>query len=414
MSPKKSSRRLYTAALAKAGCLAVCVLGAAAKADVGPALSGITARANDASTVFWSPAGITRIKKPELMTQASVVGMESQFNVDESNTRGGDASHDSSFLMVPGLYYAHPLDERAALGVSITAPAGFGNEYGKSWSGRYLSEEATLAFVAITGTFGYQVTDRWSIGGGPMLMYTKSESKARVNNLFRSDGRVKLTEDGFGFGWQLGVMFDISDSARIGAVYRSEINPDLSGKPKFKNLDPLLESVLKAKGLHNQEVNVDLKVPQQVQVGYFQEFKDKWSFTLDAVWIDTSEFKIEHVSVGSESVSLPATFKDAWAFSAGLRYQYRPDLAFSFGAMHMSSPATDSKRVLPLPLDRTIAVGAGVEWKWKDFDVHTSLNYVDLGDGKLDQGDDGPAGRVKGSFDFYHALVLDLQFIKRF
>ena len=44
----------------------VSLLAFAAQADVGPALSGITARADDASTVFWSPAGITRLDRPEL------------------------------------------------------------------------------------------------------------------------------------------------------------------------------------------------------------------------------------------------------------------------------------------------------------------------------------------------------------
>ena len=72
-----------------------------------------------------------------------------------------------------------------------------------------------------------------------------------------------------------------------------------------------------------------------------------------------------------------------------------------------------NKRVLGLPLDRTIAVGAGVEWQWKGHEIHTSLNYADLGDSKLDQ-DGGAAGRVKGSFDYNHAVILDIQFIKRF
>jgi long-chain fatty acid transport protein len=364
--------------------------------------------------VFWSPAGITRIDRPELVVDTALVAMESHFSVEESNvTPVYDADYDSSILLVPGLYYAHPLNARWTAGVALNAPAGFGNEYGKSWSGRYLSEKAELAFLALTGTLGYQLTDQWSIGGGPIVLYTSSKSRARVNNLVGPDGKVKIKEDGFGIGWQLGLMYDISDTARIGAVYRSAIEPDLSGKPKFTDIDPLLEGALKLSGLYDQEVNVDFKIPQQVQMGYFQEFRKDWSFTFDATWLDTSEFGIEHVSVGPDQVSLPGIFKDAWVFSAGLRYQYRPDLAFSVGALHMSSPASDSKRTLPLPLDRTIAVGAGIESHWKGFEVRTSLNYVDLGDGKIDQ-DGGYAGQVKGSFDYNHALVLDVQLIKRF
>lgn len=410
----KLARKPYLISFFTAGCLLASVLVSVAHADVGPALSGITARANDASTVFWSPAGITRIDEPELVVQATLVAMDSKFNVKESNRPGGNADSDFKLLPVPGLYYAQPLDDRWTAGVSLTAPAGFGNDYGKTWSGRYLLEYSELAFLALTGTLGYDLTDQWSIGGGPIIMYTDSTSQARVNNLVGPDGKVKLEEDGFGFGWQLGLMYDISDTARVGAVYRSEIDPDLSGKPDFKNVGPLLEGTLRAQGLWEKNIDVDFKVPQQVQVGYFQEFKDDWSFTLDAVWLDTSEFGVQHVSVSDNDVSFPAEFKDAWAFMVGLRHEYRPDLAFSVGAAYVTSPASKSKRTLALPLDRVIGVGAGVEWQWKDFDVHTSLNYVDLGDGKIDQDGGLAAGRVKGSFDFNHALALDVQLIKRF
>src|SRR5210317_269834 len=191
----KFNQKIYPARFFRAGWLLACLLSSAAQADVGPALSGITARADDASTVFWSPAGITRLDQPELMTQATLVAMESKFNVKESNRDGGNADYDPSFLLVPGFYYAHPLNERWSVGTSLTIPSGIGNEYGKSWSGRYLAEESDLTFVLLSGTVGYKLTDRWSIGGGPMLMYTDSMTKARINNLDGGDGSVKLEED---------------------------------------------------------------------------------------------------------------------------------------------------------------------------------------------------------------------------
>jgi len=408
----KSSKKIYPA-IVSAGWLLACLLASAAQADVGPALSGITARADNASTVFWSPAGITRLDQPELMTQATLVAMESKFNVKESNRDGGNADYDSSLLLVPAFYYAHPLNERWSTGVSLTVPSGFGNQYGKSWSGRYLAEESDLTFVLLTGTVGYKLTDRWAIGGGPMMMYTDSMTKARINNPVGKDGKVKLEEDGVAFGWQLGLLYDISNTARVGAVYRSEFDPDLSGKPQYNNLSPVLKDGLKALGLFNKNVDVDFKVPQQVQLGYYQEFRDDWSFTVDAVWLDMSEFGIQHVSIGADHVSLPGEFKDTWAFTAGLRYQYRPDLAFSVGAAHMSSPVSEHKRNIALPLDRIIAVGAGVEWQWKGYQIHTNLNYADFGDGKLDQ-ESGLPGRIKGSFDYNHAVILDMQIIKKF
>jgi hypothetical protein len=53
------NQKIYSA-IPGVGWLLAYLLASAAQADVGPALSGITARADDASTVFWSPAGISR------------------------------------------------------------------------------------------------------------------------------------------------------------------------------------------------------------------------------------------------------------------------------------------------------------------------------------------------------------------
>ena len=404
---------LFDTRILRAGWLLTGLSAFAAQADMGPALSGLTAQASNSTTVFWSPAGITRLEETELLVQATLAVTEAKFEVDESNRSGGSADNDTSFLVVPAFYYAHPINDRWTVGTSLTVPSGIGHEYGKKWSGRYLSEESTLAFVALTGTVGYRFNDHWSIGGGPIMMYTDSTSKARVNNLFGSDGRIKLEEDGLGFGWQLGLMYEINDSARIGAVYRAEIDPDLSGKPDTDNLDPLLKAGLDALGVLDRDIDVDFTVPEMAQLGYYQAFRDDWSFTVDAMWVNMSEFGVTHVSVDSANVSFDGEYKDTWLFSAGLRHQYRPDLAFSVGGMYLPSPVSDSKRNIALPLDDAMAVGVGVEWQWKGFMIHSNLNYAHFGDGKLEQ-DGGLAGRIEGSFDTNYAVVLDTQIIKRF
>jgi len=390
---------------------------ATVQADIGPALSGLTARASNASTVFWSPAGITRLDEPEMLVQVTLAGSAAKFEVDESNIDGGSADNDPRFLVIPGFYYAHPLNDRWSVGASLNVPSGFGNAYGKSWSGRYLAEDSELAFVALGGTVGYKLSDHWSVGGGPIMLYTDSMTKARVRDISGPDGRIKLEEDGVGFGWQLGLMYEMNEDMRIGAVYRSEIDPDLSGRPKFQNIGPVLEAGLDALGLLDQNIDVKFKVPEQVQLGYYQGFKNDWSFTLDVMWINMSAFGINHVSVNSDltsgTVSVDGSYKDTWLFSTGLRYQYRPDLAFSAGAMYVTPPSSDGRRTIALPLDRVIAVGGGVEWQWKGFEIHNSLNYAHIGDANLDQ-DNGLAGRINGSFDTHYAVVLDTQLIKRF
>ena len=381
-------------------------------ADVGPALTGLAAGGNDATSVFFSPAAIKRLEKPEWVVQTAVVFEESRFEVDEASQDGGSARSDDRLLLVPGAYHVRPLGERWRLGLSLNVPSGFGNDYGLKWAGRYLAEESSLAFVAAAAPVAYKVNDQWSIAAGPYMIYTDSVTKARVNNLLPEygDGSVKLEEDGAAFGWLAGVMWELTDRTRFGFSYKSSIEPDLKGTPTFANLDPIVREALAAADLLGTEVDVDFKVPAIAQGGFYTEFAERSAVTGDVVWVDMSEFGVTHVRVGQESISVRSEgFDDIWITSAGLKYRHSDDRTYSVGAMYVTEPIKDSRRQITLPLDRVIGVGAGVEQPCWSHPCTIVLNYFDLGDGDVSE-DGGPVfGSVEGSFSRNWAVMLDFQ-----
>lgn len=382
-----------------------------AAAEVGPALSGLTGSANDATSVFFSPAGITRLEQPEMVIQAAFMFKESKFEVDEATYSGGDSDNDQQIALIPGVFYARPLNERWHLGLSLNVPSGFGNNYGDRWSGRYHTQESTLAFVAATGVVAYEVTDNFSLAAGPYAMYVDSTVKARINNLLPDygDGKIELEESGGDLGFTLGAMYQFSETTRIGLVYRSELEPELDGTPTFKNLDPLLRETLAAANLLGTEVEVDFKVPAMAAIGFYTELSDQWALTGDLIWLDMSEFGITHLRVEEDSVSVSGKYRDMWATSAAIKYRYAEDRAVSFGGLYASSPVTDDNRDVGLPLDRMIGVGVGLERPIHDYPCHINLNYFDLGDGEVSQ-DGGPlTGDLDGSFGSNWAVMLDIQ-----
>ena len=164
-------------------CLTILLLPAVTLADIGPALTGLAAGGRDATSVFWSPAAITRLEHSELVIQSGLVYQDAKFKVDSATFDGGSADNDNGLLLVPGLHYVHKLSDNFRLGLSLSVPSGIGNDYGKTWSGRYLSTESTLTFLAAAAPLAYRINDKWSIAGGPFLMYVDSKNKARVNNL---------------------------------------------------------------------------------------------------------------------------------------------------------------------------------------------------------------------------------------
>lgn len=388
-----------------------------ASADIDPALTGLSAGGQDATSVFFSPAAITRLKESEFVLQTSFVYQDSKFRVDSSTVAGGNADNDDKILLVPGAYYVKPLGERLRLGVSVNVPSGIGHDYGKRWSGRYLSEESNLAFLAAAAPLAYRLSDRWSVAAGPYMIYTNFRTKARVNNILPEygDGNVRLEEDGAALGWLAGIMYEPTPSTRFGFSYKSSVDPELEGTPSFNNLDPLLREALAAGELLGTEVDVDFKVPAIAQAGFYTEFTDRWSATGDAIWINMSEFGITRVSVGRESITVRDDgFRDAWMGSAGLKYRYADDHTVSVGAMYFTSPTSDGRRDIALPLDRAIGFGVGTERPCWGFRCKVNLNYFDLGDGDLSEDGGLIGGAIEGAFSKNWAIMLDIQLTKIF
>jgi long-chain fatty acid transport protein len=397
-------------------CLGIALQPVLATGDIGPALSGLTGGASDATTVFFSPAGMTRLKRPEFVAQAGLVYKRAEFDVDQATFDGGDGDDDQELLVIPGLFYVHPLGERWRFGFSLNVPSGIGYHYGGQWSGRYHATETDLAFVAAAAPLAFQVTDGLSVAAGPYGMYVDQRTKARVNNLVpdHPDGTVKLEESGGDVGFMLGAMYEFTDATRVGFTYRSKLEPELEGTPSFSNLDPLLREALALLDLLGTEVDVDFTVPANAQLGFHTQFGERWSLMGDVLWVDMSEFGLTHIKVEQDSIEVRSEFQDMWVVTTGLRYLYGEGRAFSVGGLYGTSPVKDSKRDVLLPFDRVIGGGAGIEMPVLDYLCRVNLNYFDMGGGDVRQ-EGGPlTGSFEGSFSENWAVMLDLQFRKRF
>jgi long-chain fatty acid transport protein len=375
-----------------------------------PGFTGLSALADSPDAAFWNPAGITRVPE-SLELQLVTAYSHSDFEVDEATFAGGDPDKEDAINFIPGVYYVKPLNNEWVYGLAVTVPSGFGWDYGSSWSGRYLSQETSLVFLAIDNSLAYRWNEDLSLAAGIQVMYVSSESKARVNNIGpRGDGRMKLDEDGVGAGFTLSSLYELSPDTRFGITYRSETKIDLDGSPEVNNLDNAYLVVLNDLDLLG-EIDVDFKVPQMVQLGLFHQLNDRYSVTADIVWIDTSEFGVTSISAGSDHVSVESTFKDTYLTSIGVGYRWDNRTQMNLGVAYVASPVDDDDRTLYLPLDDTWIFGIGVERELANGDIFTvNLEYIDIGEAPVDQENSALSGRVKGEYENNYAVLLDLSY----
>jgi len=375
-----------------------------------PGFTGLTALADSPDAAFWNPASMTRVPE-SLELQLATAYSNSDFEVEEATFTGGDPSKQDTINLIPGVYYVKPLNDEWVYGLSMSVPSGFGWDYGSSWSGRYISQESSLTFLALNNSLAYRWNEDLSVSAGIQIMYADSVSKARINNIGRrGDGRIKLEEDGVGAGFTLSSLYEFSPDTRFGVTYRSETELDLDGSPELENIDNIYLAALNDLNLLG-EIDVDFKVPQQVQLGLFHQINDRYSVTADVVWIDMSEFGVTSVSAGPDTVSVESTFEDTYFASIGVGYRWDNRTQVSVGMGYMASPVDDDDRTLYLPLDELWVFGIGVERELESGDILTvNFEYIDIGDAPVDQENSSLSGRVEGEYKNNYAALLDVSY----
>jgi long-chain fatty acid transport protein len=373
--------------------------------DVGAAAAGWAARAQDASTVFTNPAGMTRLEKSELLVGIQPLYLRSEFSPDDNTTTSGPDGDASTWLPAGGLYYVHNLMPKLKIGLSTVGYFGLGLEYENDWVGRYYIQEIKLQALGIQPALAYQVTDWLSFGAGVVALYGVLDQKAAVNNPGpnQDDGRLKIEDDDWTYQVNLGVLVEPRKGTRFGLTYLSEGDLEFKDEPNFSNLGPGLEAILGTQGILDAEIEVEFTMPQAVMLSGYHELNDRWAIMGNLGWQDWSEFGKVGVTLTSEDASkltVDRNYKDTWHVAVGGQYRVADPWLLTAGVAYDSSMVDDDDRTPDLPLGEQWRFGLGASYDWSE-KLALGLGYTFLWGGDLDMDvNRGPlAGRVSGTYD---------------
>jgi long-chain fatty acid transport protein len=117
--------------------------GGIALYEVGPsqtalASAGWASRADDASTLFTNPAGMTRLKQSEFLGGIQPLYTDLKFSPDGRTTTAGSSGSTRQIIPTGDLYYVHNVSPDLKLGIGVLGYFGLGLDYGHYWVGRYM------------------------------------------------------------------------------------------------------------------------------------------------------------------------------------------------------------------------------------------------------------------------------------
>ena len=383
-----------------------------ASAQLGPALAGRMAQAGNAAVVNNNPAGITYVDGTQIVLDASLAFSFSEFKVGEgTTTSGGDPDDDDAPTVIPTLSASHQLSEKFWAGLGVFFPAGIGSDYGNDWAGRYYATKSSLIFLSIQPVLAWRVTDWLSLGAGPAIMYVSSVSESAIRNLDTGvDGKVELDFDGASVGVVVSAMLEPRKGTRFGISYRNEQDPTLDGRPRFRNLGPALETSLGR--VQGSRVELDLRVPQILQGGFYHQLSERFAIMGDVTWMDWSRFGRVDVTVSEFSITAKQDYNDIWIGSFGTEYAFSDDLSASAGFSYVSSAVDSDDRSLSLPFDEIYVFGIGGRYRARpNVGIHFNLLAALSGNGRIDQQSNPLAGRVRGKSEDNYSIVLQLSLV---
>lgn len=386
----------------------------------GTAYAGAASVAEDASTIFFNPAGMTRLSGHHLELGGHYIVPKAEFS-DRGSTNaagapftGGNGGDGGEPALVPNFYFTYSISQNFKAGLGVHAPYGLKTEYDRDWVGRYYAVESDLQTLNINPSVAYRINPQWSVGAGVSIERAEATLSNKADFGFAAnpalsqqhDGFAEVTGDDWGYGVNLGVLFEMSSATRFGLAYRSTVSHKLEGEVKWQYETATALAVATAGSFVNGDASAEVDLPATVTLSAYHELNSQWALMADLTWTQWSnldELRIKYTSGQPDTVTT-LSWDDTWRYSLGVVFKPTSQLALRAGAAFDESPIPSAQARTPrIPgADRTwVSVGCGYQFSPK-VELNFGYSHLFVDDPEINKtatGEDLLRGNLTGTYD---------------
>ncbi|MBN9123707.1 MAG: aromatic hydrocarbon degradation protein [Nitrosospira sp. 56-18] len=312
----------------------------------GYAYAGAAAVAQDASTIYFNPAGMTYLAPGHHISGAGNLLIRSlKFNDAGSGAflsypLGDNGGQAGGLSVIPAVYWSMSLGSAFRVGLGVSPTFGNATDWSKTFIGRYQGVKSGITTVNFNPSIAWKLHEDVSVGiGFNVVMFDADlRSMAPVTSLLPVpvDIQTRLKGDDVGFGYNLGVMFRLSESTRMGLTYRSAVDLKVDGH-------------LSAPGVAIP-ASVPVKLPGSASLAISHMMNERLRLLADLTWTGWSSLPAivaKNQTSGAILANERLGFEDSFRVGLGAQYQYTQRLRFHTGFAYDRSPVRNS-------LDRTV------------------------------------------------------------
>lgn len=355
---------LLAATFAPAASAAGLQLWQQSAAGLGVGYAGSAAVADDAGTVYYNPAGMTRL--PGI--QVSFGGTGTWPTYDYSGP-GGNADGGATLGTGNGFATWRATDA-LAFGFGVSQPFGLKTSYPGNWTGAPQAIRSDMRTVNYNPSVAYRVSDKVSLGAG--VSY-------QTLDVDMTGSGLSYQGSSSAWGWNAGALFELSPAMRVGVSYRSSMTQDLDNG------------------------GASVKLPDVGILSVWQQVSDRWEAMGDLSY--TRWGSTESLGAPGETVDFDGSWRLAW----GAAYRATEAWKLKFGIAYDRSPTRgSSQRIARMPDNDSLWLTLGAQWnagRWGRVDA--GYAYIMARDANIDSSGNGI--RLQGNYDI-SAHVLGAQY----
>ncbi|MBI6853628.1 outer membrane protein transport protein [Pseudomonas cichorii] len=353
---------------------------------MGTGFAGRSSSADDASTVFGNPAGMSRLKREQVSVGAAAIIAKTDIDNGRSTFPGSNDGDMVPVIGVPMGYYVKPLDDQWAVGLGVYVPFGLVTDYENGFAGRYWGDKSHVQVVTFQPTVSYAFNDKVSIGFGPTINRIEGElTSATINaaTLGINDGQVKIKGDDIALGFNVGILVQATDTTRLGLTYHSKVDYKLEGKTKVEGtgFGPF--------NGQKYDASLDISTPESVDFSITQQLDENWTVYAGSTWTRWSRLK--DITVNNSGVpaglggangaigriSEEQDWHDTWAHAIGASYKVNKEWTLRTGYTVDQSPTNNEHRSPRIPTGDRQIVSFGAGWTPSDaITIDVAYSYL--------------------------------------
>lgn len=302
--------------------------------------NAVIARPQDASTILANPAGIGELEGIQVMGGFQAV----DYRTFHRNKVTGDHNQgNAKILPIPSFYLSlnpgNLFDDRISFGVAVNSPFGLSSSFPVEGMAKYTGIKNKLKMAATTIAGSLKVTDKVSVGGGAINYYIyKYYQTFNYPNGFilsaagQPDGKATTNTDGFGWGWNVGLLIKPLPKHRLAVSYRSKAVVQTHGQVFIEDMVNGLAQGYDTAPHFVSGAHSDVPLPANLTLGYAYEPSPKWSTEFDmglTFWnvFKDQDFRFDRPNATINALGrIPRDYMMSWSFHWGADYRVRDNL----------------------------------------------------------------------------------------